>query len=165
MARPANRYTNPETGETKTTKGWCSALNISDTELQRRIKRHGLSAKVFVRKAPTQPHKEWQEYERDFIKECLNSGDWTISEVAKKLERSFYSVDCEAKRLGKTGKAPRRPSLNWMYIWEMRKEGLTKNAIARVMRTSRAAVRHALTKMDEMDESERLAFFSRCGYF
>lgn len=164
MARPPNRYTNPETGVTKTTKGWCTELNISDAELSRRIKRHGLCGAVFVRKAPREIHNPWTDWERDFLKDCHADPLWSVTAMAKKLDRTMNSVREEMCALGLRNKAGRRPSINWLFVWRMDQEGLSMAAIGRVLGSNGPTVRAALNRMRAMTEQERHVFFVNCDY-
>lgn len=166
MGRVGRKYKNPETGKEMSAREWSDHIGISQTQFDRRVKLHGLSKKTFAKKQATvYGHEKWQQWEDDFLSECYGTKLWTAERIARKLERTPTSIINRARTLEIKSAQARKPALNWLYIWNMHREGLSNAAIARIMLSNGSSVRYALNKMNAMDEQGRNDFFESCGYF
>ena len=75
----------------------------------------------------------WQSWEDDFLKEVYPLREWSIYQIAEKLERSKRSLTLRASKLGL--RRPRR--LNYDAISRLSSEGMGINGIARRLNYSR----------------------------
>lgn len=84
--------------------------------------------------------ERWADWENDFLADVYPRREWSIAEIAAKLERSVHSVQIHAATLG-----IRRPrKLNYDAIRRLDDRGLTPTRIARELGYSRPAVSVAL---------------------
>ncbi|MEG3078508.1 helix-turn-helix domain-containing protein [Halomonas sp. 5021] len=82
----------------------------------------------------------WQPWEDEFVMEVYPLREWSIPQIAEKLERTHRALEARALKLG----VQRPRGLDYDAIARLSKDGLPIRDIAQRLNYSTQAVRYAL---------------------
>lgn len=85
-------------------------------------------------------HEPWAEWEDEFVMETYPDRQWSIPQIADKLERTPRALEHRAAKLG----VQRPRVLDYDAIAHLSKDGLPIRGIAQQLSYSEPAVRYAL---------------------
>lgn len=104
-----------------------------------------------------------EEYELDFIRETAPDPNWSLDEIAEKLQRSVPTIRTHAKAMGidiESKPTIKVPSVDWESIYYARQSGATYEKAAQEAGCSVPYAKRVVSKMIRMTEAERILIWN-----